>query len=247
MNCIMDNILIVEDDAEIAELLVKFFSKHGLKARSTPSPQMALQMLRTESFSIVILDIMLPEQSGFSFCRELRKDSEIPIIILTARADVTDRIVGLELGADDYMTKPFEPRELLARMESIQRRTFKSRQAAEAVSSDILKFESLEIHKLSRIVMIGKKAVTLSATEFDVLMYLAEHPSEVISRDALISALRGQGSEVFDRAIDTLVSRVRNKIGDNAKNSAFIKTIRGAGYIFIAARNEVMERTFSTL
>ena len=244
----MDNILIVEDDFEIAYLLKNFFVKNGLKASFTHCVSDAYEMIRNGTFTTVILDIMLPNAHGFSVCREIRKFSDIPIIFVTALTEVTDRIVGLELGADDYVTKPFEPRELLARIGSIRRRVNMSLnlQTVNKTEKDFLEFGTLKIHKLSRLVTLEGREVNLSTKEFDILVYLASRPLEVVSRESLITAIHGSEASVFDRAIDTAVSRVRTKIGDDAKNSNFIKTIRGAGYIFVASKPGGSEKRVPT-
>jgi DNA-binding response OmpR family regulator len=179
---------------------------------------------------LLLLDVMLPGMNGFDVCAAVRKKSNVPIIMLTARGDVTDRISGLELGADDYIGKPFEPRELVARIQSVLRRVDK-----EVKSSDgVLKFDGLTLDTNSRTAEVDGNAVELTSMEYELLFILAKNTGKKMHRDELLSKLRGINATILTRSIDIMVSRVRNKIGDKAKPARFIQTIWGSGYIFVA-------------
>ena len=179
---------------------------------------------------LLLLDIMLPGMNGFDVCTEIRKTSNVPIIMLTARGDVSDRISGLELGADDYIGKPFEPRELVARIQSVLRRVDK-----EVKSSDgILKFDGLTLDTNKRTAEVDEKSIELTSMEYELLFILAKNTGKKMHRDELLSKLRGINATILTRSIDIMVSRVRNKIGDKAKPARFIQTIWGSGYIFVA-------------
>jgi|TARA_B110000438_G_scaffold16676_1_gene15615 DNA-binding response OmpR family regulator len=179
---------------------------------------------------LLLLDVMLPGMNGFDVCASVRKKSNVPIIMLTARGDVTDRISGLELGADDYIGKPFEPRELVARIQSVLRRVDK-----EVKSSDgVLKFDGLTLDTNSRTAEVDGNAVELTSMEYELLFILAKNTGKKMHRDELLSKLRGINATILTRSIDIMVSRVRNKIGDKAKPARFIQTIWGSGYIFVA-------------
>jgi DNA-binding response OmpR family regulator len=179
---------------------------------------------------LLLLDVMLPGKNGFDVCAEIRKKSNVPIIMLTARGDVSDRISGLELGADDYIGKPFEPRELVARIQSVLRRVDK-----EVKSSDgVLKFDGLTLDTNSRTAKVDGNAVELTSMEYELLFILAKNTGKKMHRDELLSKLRGINATILTRSIDIMVSRVRNKIGDKAKPARFIQTIWGSGYIFVA-------------
>ena len=172
---------------------------------------------------------MMPEMDGFQALRKIREFSAVPVVMLTARGEVTDRIVGLELGADDYMPKPFEPRELLARIQSILRRSH-----SPAVLLDVIEFEEgLSVNKLKQEVTINEESIHLSTTEYEVLLLFVEHPGEVLDREFLVENIRGIKWQSYDRSVDVLVSRLRSKIGENPTENRFIKTIHGVGYKFI--------------
>ena len=174
---------------------------------------------------------MLPGMDGLQLLRKLREYSAVPVIMLTARGEVTDRIVGLELGADDYMPTPFEPRELLARVQSILRRS-----QSPSSMLDIIKFEGLTVNKLSQEVELDGQIVHLSTTEFEALLLFVENPGEVLDREFLVENIRGITWQTYDRSVDVLVSRLRNKLGDTPINTRFIKTIHGVGYKFIGVQ-----------
>lgn len=228
-------VLIIDDDAKLAELLSEFLAGYGFTVTHAPRPSRGIALLRRGGFDAVILDIMLPEMNGFDACRAIRAFSRVPVIMLTARGDTVDRVVGLEIGADDYLPKPFEPRELAARLQALIRR-------ATAMPSDAdaeLIFDGLRMQFAAQKVYLtgdgGEEEVELSAAEFRALAALVRRRPAVVSRDALAEELRGLERDAFDRSIDTMVSRVRARLRDQAKSPRFIKTVRGAGYAFIAS------------
>jgi len=227
------HILIVDDNAEIRELLGRFLTDHGYRV-STAADGMAMKrMLNGAAIDLLVLDLMLPGEDGLTLCRNLRVQSRLPVIMLTAMGDEADRIIGLEMGADDYLTKPFNPRELLARIKAVLRRVQSySERIAEEVSDELL-FNgwrlSLERRELTD---PDGVLVSLSTAEFTLLTAFVTHPGRVLSRDRLLDLARGRESRVFDRAIDTLVSRLRRKLRDDPKHPEVIKTVRGGGYLF---------------
>lgn len=223
------HILIIDDDLELTNLIQQFLENHNYKVSSFLNPKDALLALnKKNSFELIILDITLPEIDGFQVLREIRKELTIPIIMLTARGEVSDRIVGLELGADDYMPKPFEPEELIARIQSIMRRI-----KTPETMIDKLNFEHLSIDKLKQEVILNGVPVSLSTTEFEALLLFAENCGQILNRDFLVENLRGISWQSYDRSIDVLVSRLRNKLSDLDPNTEYIKTIHGVGYKFI--------------
>ena len=229
----MRRILLIDDDEQLAAPLATYFQRFDFALDSATRPSAGLAKLREQAYDAAILDVMLPEMDGFALCRMIRKESDIPILMLTARGDVVDRVVGLELGADDYLPKPFEPRELLARLQTILRR---ARAPAEATTR--LVFEGLEIDLTKREVRrtsrpkseaIGKsEAIELTSTEFELLVLLAREPRKVFSRDEILNRLRGHEADLYTRAVDLLVSRLRRKLAP----LDCIKTLRNAGYTF---------------
>ncbi len=221
----MHRVLLIDDDAQLAAPLAAYLRRFDLDLAAATSPSAGLQRLRAERFDAAILDVMLPEMDGFELCRTIRRDSDIPIVMLTARGEVMDRIVGLELGADDYLPKPFEPRELAARLQTILRR-------ARAPAGQRLRFDGIEIDLERRSVQRLGQPVELTSTEFALLALLAAEPQKVFSRDQILNRLRGQDAELFTRAVDLLVSRLRRKL----EPLDCIKTLRNAGYAFAAAR-----------
>ena len=190
-----------------------------------------MEMIEDYSPDLIILDITLPEIDGFQVLRKIRNVNDIPVVMLTARGEISDRIIGLDLGADDYMPKPFEPKELLARIHSILRRI---KDPSSMV--DILEFEGLMIDKLKQEVFLDEKTIHLSTTEFEALVLIADHAGETLDREFLVENLRGIQWQSFDRSVDVLVSRLRNKLGETPENTRFIKTVHGVGYLFIAKR-----------
>ena len=224
----MENILIIDDDTKLTELLIEFLSAYKYNIVATHTPEKGLEYLEKKSADAIILDIMLPGMDGFQVLRKIRENSAIPVIMLTARGEVTDRIVGLELGADDYLPKPFEPRELLARIQSILRRTHSSAAIVEQVH-----FKGLNIDKNKQEVLLDDKPISLSTTEYEALILFVEHTGETLDREFLVENLRGISWQSYDRSVDVLVSRLRGKLGETPNKTRFIKTIHGLGYKFI--------------
>ena len=227
----MKKILIIDDDKKLTDLLEEFLGENKFKTKSIHESVGALNEVDIFMPDLIILDITLPEMDGFQVLRTIRKEHETPVIMLTARGEISDRVVGLDLGADDYMPKPFEPRELLARINSILRRVNEPSSLI-----DILEFEGLHIDKMKQEVVLDKQPIHLSTTEFEALVLIAEHAGETLDREFLVENLRGIQWQSFDRSIDVLVSRLRNKLGETPERTRFIKTVHGVGYIFIASK-----------
>jgi len=227
----MKKILIIDDDKKLTDLLEEFLGENKFKTKSIHESVGALNEVDRFIPDLIILDITLPEMDGFQVLRTIRKEHETPVIMLTARGEISDRVVGLDLGADDYMPKPFEPRELLARINSILRRVNEPSSLI-----DILEFEGLHIDKMKQEVVLDKQPIHLSTTEFEALVLIAEHAGETLDREFLVENLRGIQWQSFDRSIDVLVSRLRNKLGETPERTRFIKTVHGVGYIFIASK-----------
>ena len=224
----MEKILIIDDDIQLAELIVEFLESFNYDIYTKHTPEEGLAFLNKTGADLIILDIMLPGMDGFQVLRKIRENLITPVIMLTARGEVTDRIVGLELGADDYLPKPFEPRELLARIQSILRRS-----QSPGSMVDILEFDFLTIDKLKQEVLLEGEVVHLSTTEYEALLLFAENPGQVLDREQLVENLRGITWQSYDRSVDVLVSRLRNKLGETPSNTRFIKTVHGVGYKFI--------------
>ncbi len=223
--------LIVDDDIPIRELLIDYLARFNILATGVTDGAAMRQTLQAETFDVVVLDLMLPGEDGLSLCRWLRAESDIPILMLTARCEPTDRIIGLELGADDYMAKPFEPRELVARIQTILRRVRDDRSEQRAN----IRFDNWRLNSVLRqLVAADGLVVPLSNAEFRLLWVFIERPRRVLSREQLLDAARGRSIEAFDRSIDLLVSRLRQKLGDDPKAPQLIKTVRGEGYLFDA-------------
>ncbi|MEE9336157.1 MAG: response regulator transcription factor [Granulosicoccaceae bacterium] len=230
----MHPVLLIDDDGKLGEVLTEYCAQFSIAIDPALTPSAGLKKLAQHRFDAVILDVMLPEMNGFDVCREIRKTSDIPIIMLTARGDVTDRIVGLEIGADDYLPKPFDPRELVARLLSNIKRHIASSHQVES-SPPVMHYEGLSIHPIEREVRIADKAVELTTKEYDLLLLLAEQPSKAFNRDEILQALRGAENELFSRSVDILVSRLRAKL----KPIIAIKTVHGAGYTFTLPKRDL--------
>ena len=231
----MNRILLIDDDENLGPPLATYFQRFEIQLVHTTRPSAGLAQLRSGGFDAAILDVMLPEMDGFELCRTIRKDSDIPIIMLTARGEVMDRIVGLEIGADDYLPKPFEPRELVARIQTVLRRLKPNGNGHAAVLSaaPTLKFEGLEIDTARRSVLRQGEAIELTGTEYELLAMLAREPGRVFSRDDILNQLRGHEADLYTRAVDIVVSRLRRKL----EPLDCIKTLRNAGYS-LALRRE---------
>jgi DNA-binding response OmpR family regulator len=219
-------ILLVEDDARLAAMVGDYLGEAGFRTTRAASGAAALQLAASECFDAVILDLMLPDADGLDICRNLRAKSDVPVLMLTARGDPLDRVVGLEIGADDYLPKPFEPRELLARLRAILRRRVGHGQ------SQVLRFGRLEIDPGAREVRLDGQRKSLTGHQFALLLALAERTGRVLSREALMDLTRGEALEDFDRSIDVHISRLRAAIEDDPKHPRRIITLRGAGYVF---------------
>jgi two-component system phosphate regulon response regulator OmpR len=221
-----NRILLVEDDTRLAAMVAEYLGEAGFRTTRAASGAAAMQLAASQSFDALILDLMLPDADGLDICRSLRATSDIPVLMLTARGDPLDRVVGLEIGADDYLPKPFEPRELLARLRAILRRRVGQGR------SQVLRFGRLEIDQGAREVRLDGQRKTLTGHQFALLVALAERAGRVLSRDALMDLTRGEALEDFDRSIDVHVSRLRAAIEDDPRRPRRILTLRGAGYVF---------------
>jgi OmpR family response regulator RpaB len=221
----MQRILLIDDDAQLGPPLAAYFARFDFHLECALKPSLGLALLQRERFDAAILDVMLPEMDGFALCRAIRKDSDIPLIMLTARGEVMDRIVGLELGADDYVPKPFEPRELVARLQTVLRRRVAT-PAAAATGDQVLQFDGLRIDIPTRSVTRQGEALNLTSTEFDLLLMLAREPGKIFNRDDILNQLRGHEVDLLTRAVDIVISRLRKKL----EPLDCIKTLRNAGY-----------------
>jgi len=224
----MTKILLIDDDVKLGELLTAYFDRFELDLTVATDPENGLKVLDNLTPDLVILDVMLPGQDGFDVCRTIRKSSSVPIIMLTARGEVTDRIVGLEIGADDYMPKPFEPRELVARIQNVLRRSGDA-----PASTTEIKFDDLEINLERRVVNLAGSQLELTTMEYQLLILFAQNPGKNFTRDEILNELRGIDAQLFSRSVDILVSRLRQKLGDTGKDQRFVKTVWGTGYVFV--------------
>jgi two-component system, OmpR family, phosphate regulon response regulator OmpR len=219
-------ILLIDDDVSLGQMVADYLAGAGFRVAAAPTAREGEQRLKRESFDLLILDLMLPDADGLDLCRRIRQSSDLPILMLTARGDAMDRVVGLEIGADDYLPKPFEPRELLARLRAILRR--KSGPAPR----DVLRFGRLEIDRGARRARLDGNDCMLTSHQFALLDALAGHAGRVMSRDALMDLLKGEAPETFDRSVDVHISRIRAAVEDDPKKPRRIITVRGAGYVF---------------
>ena len=226
-----ERILLIEDDSRLAGMVSEYLGKAGFQVIHAENGKHGLALYGREAVDAVILDLMLPDADGLEVCRLMRARSEGPILMLTARGDPMDRVVGLEMGADDYLPKPFEPRELLARLRAILRRS-------RTVSSktDVLRYGRLEIDRAAREIRLDGAACPLTSYQFALVLALAEHAGRVLSREQIMDHLKGETIEAFDRSIDVHISRIRAAIEDDPKKPRRIITVRGAGYVFAKAQ-----------
>jgi two-component system, OmpR family, response regulator len=230
------HLLIVDDDKETCTLLSRFLTRHGYRVSVAPDGKAMTRVLETSRISLVVLDLMLPGEDGLALCRRLRAGSTIPIIMLTAMGEETDRIVGLEMGADDYLQKAANPRELLARIRAVLRRAGAPETARDGAINRVLAFAGWRLDATQRQLFSPTNAlVPLRASEFDLLLALAERPQRVLTRDQLLDLARGRAANSFDRSVDILISRLRRKIEADPKEPAIIRTVRSGGYVFAAA------------
>ena len=222
----MIRVLLIDDDQRHSELLRSYCRRHDIEVECAYDGEQGLRRLATSRPDLVLLDVMLPGKDGFTLCREIRRRNKVPVIMLTARGDVTDRVTGLELGADDYVAKPFDPRELVARIQSVLRRS-------EPVGSrSVLEFEGLRIDPATRTVIADGAPVELTTMEYELLLLMASNPGRDFSRDDILAALRGIDAAILTRSVDILVSRLRAKIGDTTRPGRLIHTVWGRGYRF---------------
>ncbi len=226
----MTTVLLVDDDRRHTELLSAYLARFDIHVEAARHAEEGFRKLDDVRPDLVILDVMLPGKDGFEICREIRRQSRVPIIMLTARGEVTDRIVGLEIGADDYVAKPFEPRELVARIQNVLRRV-EGRETTPEPGK--LEFESLEIDTQARRVRVDDEPVDLTTMEYELLTFLARHPGSKMSRDQILGQLRGIDTEIFTRSVDIMISRLRHKLDDTEKPGRFIQTVWGHGYCFV--------------
>ena len=221
-----ERILLIDDDARLAAMVSEYLGAAGYRVTTAASGASGLERLGAQSYDALVLDLSLPDMDGLEVCRRLRARSDLPVLMLTARGEATDRIVGLELGADDYLPKPFEPRELLARLKALLRR------AKRGANDSLLRFGQLEIDRDARAVRLDGEARVLTSYQFELLCALAANAGRVMSRDALMEKLKGENLEAFDRSLDVHISRIRAAIEDDPKHPRRIITVRGAGYVF---------------
>ena len=229
------HILVVDDDPEIRDLVARFLKKHEIRVETAADGRAMTKLMEEARFDLVVLDVMLPGEDGLSLCRRLRVETSVPVIMLTSLGEETDRIIGLEMGADDYLAKPFNPRELLARIRAVLRRTGSVARPIDDVQGQALAFEGWTLDLAKRELRAPDGAlVVLTAGEFDLLAAFAERPKRVLNRDQLLDLTKGRAAAAFDRAIDVQLSRLRRKIESDPKEPTLIKTVRGGGYIFTA-------------
>jgi len=230
----MLSVLLVDDDIQIRQLLGDYLSDFGMEVVAVSDGKLMAAALAKRTFDLVILDLMLPGEDGLTLCRSLRAKSDIPILMLTARGESMDRVVGLEVGADDYIVKPFEPRELVARIQTILRRVKGGRESPKE-QKNVISFNGWRLNCILRqLISPEELVIPLSNAEFRLLKVFIEHPCRVLSRDFLLDQARGRNMDLFDRSIDLLVSRLRQKLGDDSRTPGLIKTVRGEGYLFDA-------------
>jgi DNA-binding response OmpR family regulator len=228
---VAERILLIEDDSRLADMVREYLGKAGFDVVHAENGTRGLAMHGREAVDAVILDLMLPDADGLEICRRIRARSNSPILMLTARGDPMDRVVGLEMGADDYLPKPFEPRELLARLRAILRRS------RAGPSADVLRYGRLEIDRGAREVRLDGSPCALTGYQFGLLLALAEHSGRVMSREALMDLVKGEQFDAFDRSIDVHISRIRAGIEDDPRNPRRVITVRGAGYVFAKAQD----------
>ena len=229
----MNRILVIDDDEELCELLTDYLTPEGFDIKAVQTPEEGLLLALSHHHDLVVLDVMLPGMSGFDTLRHIRAKSQIPVIMLTARGDDVDRIVGLEMGADDYLPKPFNPRELVARIRAVQRRFETGSDAKEIPrQSPSLEIGDVLLNPGPRTVMIGEKPVSFTAVEFILLYELMKNAGNVVNRDVLSETVLGRKLDVFDRSIDVHVSSLRKKLGPKYQGIERIQSIRGLGYIY---------------
>jgi len=229
---VTDRILLIEDDARLAEMVKNYLGESGFSITIAPTGRAGLGLYGRQEFDALILDLMLPDMDGLEVCRKIRAGAQTPILMLTARGDAMDRVVGLEIGADDYLPKPFEPRELLARLRAILRRSKRGEE-----HSELMRFGRLEIDVGARQVRRDSETCTMTGYQFELLLVLARHAGRVMSREAIMDLMKNERLDAFDRSIDVHISRIRAAIEDDPKKPRRVITVRGAGYVFAKAQD----------
>ena len=219
-------LLIIDDDERLNAVLSEYLSRYGFVVSAVTRPSSGLRLLKSDPPDLLILDVMLPEMDGLTLCKRIRETSRVPIIMLTARGEVADRIVGLELGADDYLAKPFEPRELVARVQAVLRRGSER-------ETELIRVGPVEVNWTARTASLNGRPLDLTTAELELLGFLMRHRGRVLNRERIIEGTHGINWEAYDRSIDVLVSRLRQKLGDDPRRPSFIRTVRGVGYGFI--------------
>lgn len=232
-------ILIIDDDKKLCRLVVDYLEPFGYEVTAAHTGPEGLQKALHQNFQAIVLDVMLPGMDGFEVLKMLRRTSDVPVLMLTARGEETDRIVGLEMGADDYLPKTFSTRELLARLRAVTRRSFQTDRKSKAPVETPIITGALRIDPASRNAYLDSEELQLTPVEFDLLVYLARAAGRVLSRDYLLDEVAGRDYEVFDRSIDVHISSLRRKLKDDPKSPRFIKTVRSMGYMFLEQREEI--------
>lgn len=219
--------LLVEDDTRLAQFTAEFLEQNGVSVTLAHDGEAGLRLLRSKAFDVVILDLMLPRRDGFSVCREIRVASAVPILVVSARTDEPDRVVGLELGADDYLGKPFSARELLARVRALVRRA----RGQLGPPSHVLRAGPLELHPAAMQALYAGRPVELTSYEFTILRVLAERRGRVLSREQILELAKGSADDAFDRSIDVRISKIRQKLAEDPRRPSILRTVRGVGYV----------------
>lgn len=222
-------ILVIDDDIELTTRLERYLKDFDFKVEAVTHSEKGLQYLQEKKPKLVILDVMLPDMNGLDVCKQIRKNSQIPIIILSARGEVTDRIIGLELGADDYIKKPFEPRELVTRIQTVLRRSYELSDHP----NPCLDFGDLKVDLDSHTVYLNDQLIELTSTEFHLLSLFIKNPGKVASRDYIMESVNGIEWESYNRSVDVLIHKLRHKLNDDPRHPTYLKTVRGTGYIFL--------------
>ena len=226
-------ILIVDDDKKLCRLVTDYLEPMGYEVEAAHNGTQGIKMILEGNYHAVILDIMMPKMDGLEVLKRLRRESDVPVLMLTARGEETDRIVGLEMGADDYLPKTFSSRELLARLRAVTRRhVISERRARTAAADKVLTFGNLKIEQSSRTVRLDAETLNLTPIEYDLLKSLARSAGRVLTRDQLLDTVAGRNYEVFDRSVDVHISSLRRKLGEDPRDPRFIQTVRSAGYMF---------------
>ncbi len=233
-------ILMVDDDKKLCRLVADYLEPMGYAVETAHNGSQGLEMILKGNYHAVILDVMMPQMDGFEVLKRLRRESNVPVLMLTARGEETDRIVGLEMGADDYLPKTFSSRELLARLRAVTRRYSRlQHQAGSADKTGRLVFGELQIDQSARTARLGAETLSLTPIEYDLLTRLAKSSGRVLSRDQLLDAVAGRSYDVFDRSVDVHISSLRRKLGEDSRNPRFIQTVRTAGYLFKGPEDQV--------